>query len=511
MTSLGRTLSPLLLALIFAGCSGSTGPDEAADRSHEGLASLPAGLLGINIDPANPMANPARADLDAVGVRRVRIEFKIAYQGGSADAELASAFATYDPIVTQRIGAGVGVLFILDYQTLSTERSGDWASDGFRNDFAARAAAVAAHYAPLGIDHFEIWNEQDLCVPGYCPRVDPGPYAALLGAAASAIHGANPGARVALGGLGSGQWETYLGDVVGAMGGTWSEVDAVGVHPYVHWPAASGMGQSVEYLLDRCHQIGHRPLWMTEWGDSGQQAATEKAYFKFFRSGSAEASYVEEAYLFAWSDAQHDAPDAFGLFDRSGNKKDAEWNAFHDAAGGGTPSNPPPPPPPPSGPSCGQLAAQNGWTNALCEWNGNGACGGQGTPTSDCDHCCDASAPPPPPPPPPSKPSCGQLAAQNGWTDALCEWNGNGACGGQGPATSDCDHCCEAGSPPPPPPPPSSACPCNGGADNFCLYPPNTAGCDMTAPGGYCDPNGDGSYDDADWVRGYDEYHQQCG
>jgi hypothetical protein len=31
----------------------------------------------------------------------------------------------------------------------------------------------------------------------------------------------------------------------------------------------------------------------------------------------------------------------------------------------------------------------------------------------------------------------------------------------------------------------------------------------MTQPGGYCDPNGDGSYADADWVRGYYD-HQVC-
>lgn len=40
------------------------------------------------------------------------------------------------------------------------------------------------------------------------------------------------------------------------------------------------------------------------------------------------------------------------------------------------------------GPSCGELAQQNGWAQAACEWNGNDACGGQGTPTYDCDFCC---------------------------------------------------------------------------------------------------------------------------
>jgi len=38
--------------------------------------------------------------------------------------------------------------------------------------------------------------------------------------------------------------------------------------------------------------------------------------------------------------------------------------------------------------SCGELAGQMGWTTASCEWNGNGACNGQGTPTYDCDFCC---------------------------------------------------------------------------------------------------------------------------
>jgi hypothetical protein len=70
--------------------------------------------------------------------------------------------------------------------------------------------------------------------------------------------------------------------------------------------------------------------------------------------------------------------------------------------------------------------------------------------------------------------------------------------------------CPGGGSPPPPPPPPSTSCPCLAGVDNFCLYPQGTAGCGMIAPGGYCDPNGDGSFNDADWVRGYNEYHQQC-
>ena len=55
-------------------------------------------------------------------------------------------------------------------------------------------------------------------------------------------------------------------------------------------------------------------------------------------------------------------------------------------------------------------------------------------------------------------------------------------------------------------------CPCIYSTEftNFCHHPPNTAGCPMTAPGGYCDPNGDTSYDDADWDRGSIEYRRLC-
>jgi len=48
------------------------------------------------------------------------------------------------------------------------------------------------------------------------------------------------------------------------------------------------------------------------------------------------------------------------------------------------------------------------------------------------------------------------------------------------------------------------------GIDNFCSWPPSTLGCPMTDRGGYCDPNGDASYTDGDWVRGYYEYAAAC-
>ena len=62
-----------------------------------------------------------------------------------------------------------------------------------------------------------------------------------------------------------------------------------------------------------------------------------------------------------------------------------------------------------------------------------------------------------------------------------------------------------------------TACSCNvqadsnGWTDNFCFHSPDTVGCPMTAAGGYCDPNGDKSYSDADWVKGYYDHLYICG
>ena len=49
-----------------------------------------------------------------------------------------------------------------------------------------------------------------------------------------------------------------------------------------------------------------------------------------------------------------------------------------------------------------------------------------------------------------------------------------------------------------------------GNVSGFCEAAPGTSACPMTLPGGYCDPNGDASFDDADWVLGYYEYQGQC-
>ncbi len=55
-----------------------------------------------------------------------------------------------------------------------------------------------------------------------------------------------------------------------------------------------------------------------------------------------------------------------------------------------------------------------------------------------------------------------------------------------------------------------SGCPCEPWIDNFCDLPPKTQGCAATFPGGYCDPDGDGAYFDADLNAGFLAWKAEC-
>ena len=126
-----------------------------------------------------------------------------------------------------------------------------------------------------------------------------------------------------------------------------------------------------------------------------------------------------------------------------------------------------------SGEDCTSCAQDCGECPAAC---GNGSCDADETCVNceqDCGEC---------------PPICGDAKCTGDETCRSCE--------------NDCGEC-----------PAPDQCPCKPNDpdfDNFCHWPPNTPMCPMTASGGYCDPNGDQSYEDADWVKGYNEYQASC-
>lgn len=119
------------------------------------------------------------------------------------------------------------------------------------------------------------------------------------------------------------------------------------------------------------------------------------------------------------------------------------------------------------GEDCGVCPDDCGGCEAVCN---NGACE-LGETCADCPDDCGTCE------------VCGDdVCAQSEWCDTC---------------PADCGGC---------------SCPCVGDPQfvNYCQFVPDTKDCPMTAPGGYCDPNGDGDYADADWAKGEADYAWQC-
>jgi hypothetical protein len=447
------------LALLGCGPEGTPADETGRSRSQ----AIAPDVFGINVAGDAP----GGAAVATLGARWARLELRDGTEGpdlsGEAVARIGAQLADYH-------AHGVSVLLVLDYTTREgfggggvgfCPPQGDWY--GWRDDLVARAGHAAALWGDA-VDAWQIWNEPDHpcgAAAGYEPYVDPHELGWLAQDMYAAIR-ASSSTPVVLAGLESGD-PGYMDEMVAATGGWLGDyadgiaIQIYGVVPNDDWcvPGGPAEGEFLNCAWGRhggkVHQYYERsgglPVWVTEVGLRSEDPAKmadylEDAYVAFASAGDR----LERVFWFAYSDAM--VP-PFGLTDASWQPKHFVYERYQMLAGvsgGGDPGSSGGPsggePAGPSSgagggdPSCGDLGAQNGWSEAYCEWNGNGACNGEGPATWDCDHCC---APPPPPAP---DPSCGDLAAQNGWSWSLCEWNGNGACGGSGTPTWDCDFCC---------------------------------------------------------------------
>ncbi len=175
-----------------------------------------------------------------LNVQMIRVEIK----GESSGADKPVNYAAYDYIVDQAAARGIAVLGLIDYMSLAHSGSTDWATQSFRDRFAARARELATHYGARAnpIHHWEIWNEEDMAVTGYEPRIEPEPYGLLLIAAYDAIKAIDPQATVVLGGISPKGFEyttNYLSDLYATQpikdyytAHGFYPFDVVGVHPY---------------------------------------------------------------------------------------------------------------------------------------------------------------------------------------------------------------------------------------------------------------------------------------
>ena len=297
-------------ALAFAAAACLAFPSPA-----RGQCDAPGNLLfGMNIDPANPGGNPGAAALQALGARWVRIEYKH-WLG----------FAFYDGAISARRAAGIKVLLLVDYSSLSTGKprsdagAAEWTA--YRAAFAAAVRDLAAHYGD-GVDAWEVWNEPDLFDPGsgYDPGIPAEQFGPFLADAAAAIraHSTKP---LIVGGLASGD-VTYYTRARTAAGGSLA-YQGVGIHPYGQrapdgWPDGSWGFGDLSDLYDRYYAAAGLPLWVTELGtvDSGRQADYLRNVYALTRDSY--LARVPVVLWFCWSDAM--VP-PFGVVDAGGARK----------------------------------------------------------------------------------------------------------------------------------------------------------------------------------------------
>ncbi len=272
------------------------------------------------------------ADLDAmqaVGAKWVRVDFD--WSSIQPTSPTKWSWAPTDRVVNAARARGLEVLAMPAYTPPWARAAGttDKYPPTNPDHYAAFVAAATARYKPLGVRHWEIWNEPNISM-FWAPKPDAAAYTTLLGKAATAIRGVDPAAVVISAGL-SPAPDASDGTLVSPLtflrrmydNGAGPSLDAVGHHPYSfpYEPMYPGSWNAF-YTASEMHALmqqrgdGAKKIWATEVG---------------FPTGTASGRSVDEAtqatrvrqLLSAWFDWSFHGPIFwFSMRDFSTNQSD---------------------------------------------------------------------------------------------------------------------------------------------------------------------------------------------
>ena len=260
-----------------------------------------------------------RADLDSV-----LLLIKEAGIGAIRDEVYWSAVETvrdtfkfkpeHDAYVQGALAKGLKPLIILDY--------GNDLYGGTPRDSAGRAAfaryckAVVGRYAQLGVKHYEIWNEPNLCITGFCPW-NPGPnpseYLELLKSAYAACKAVDPSVYIV--GCSTSPLDEpqtnqkipgveFIKQVFNLGGGAY--MDAVSFHQY---PIGRAPEQWVSYETGRIQAVvGTKPMWITEVGYP-TNLVTEDNQANIIARTYLLGKTIPQLQRISWYDLQNDCTD----------------------------------------------------------------------------------------------------------------------------------------------------------------------------------------------------------
>ncbi len=272
-----RRIGLLALLVLGSGC-GATRGIAAQTVSGMNVATaerLPARQFGRQL---------AAMRTDGVTVVRSDAPWNLIQPRPPGPAGPGWRWARTDAWVSAFAGHGLTWEPILDYSAGWAKTCPGFCPPAGNATYAAFARAVAGRYGvggtfwtahprlrPHPVRVFEIWNEEN--VPTY--RVSPARYASLYAAARGAIHAADPGASVIVGGLAddAGPFsprQDYPSDYVLAMFAAApslaGQVDGFGLHPYgADASDAEEWTAHFRQTLDGLRE-GSAPIYLTEFG-----------------------------------------------------------------------------------------------------------------------------------------------------------------------------------------------------------------------------------------------------
>lgn len=220
----------------------------------------------------------------------------------------------HDAYINGALAKGLKPLIILDY---GNDLYGGTPRDSVqRAAFARYCKAVVGRYAPKGVKHYEIWNEPNLCVPGFCPW-NPGPkaeeYFALLKVAYAACKSVDSSVFIvgcATSPLDEPETAQKIPGVefikrVFALGGR-EYMDAVSFHQY---PIGRTPEQWVSYEIGRIQAVvGNKPMWITEVGYP-TNLVTEDNQANFIARSYLLGRTIPQLQRISWYDLQNDCTD----------------------------------------------------------------------------------------------------------------------------------------------------------------------------------------------------------
>jgi polysaccharide biosynthesis protein PslG len=285
-----------------------------------------------------PLADVRRATqlMNEAGIGWVRMDFL--WSDLEPEAGRFS-FERYDQIVNVLRETGLNVLGVLHYNP--GWRPGSWNQAPESDAYLRYAEAVVKHFQD-SVHAWEIWNEPDHPVY-WQPQDGLAAYASLLKRAYPVIKGANPNARVLMGGL-SQQWPENI-DKLYRLAGAGS-FDIVNIHPFVSpldlqaFETLQTQHQAILDVMQR-HDDTKKPIWITEIGCPGVPSglAVKDWWLGQNPTEAQQADWVEKIYstLPRWKNVekvfwaffrdtpQHfkDGVDYFGLVREDFSKKPA--------------------------------------------------------------------------------------------------------------------------------------------------------------------------------------------